>query len=185
MHIFIFKGFFPAFLKFYFVCVKAISLLFLGLYFFTLVYIFFNIGHFVFSLGLLNSHIGLISNQIDASATSITHSIYTQFLKKIFQKIFCANSAGLPIFHKFLMLTLSGDIESNPGPVQYNLENLLQEHQQILLPFRQKGLHFIHFNVNSILPKIEYLRRIAIITKPSIIGITESKLDSSIEDSEI
>ena len=104
----------------------------------------------------------------------------------MFQKSFLNNwytNLGILVFHRFLMLTLSGDIESNPGPEQLNVENLLQEHQQIWLPFRQKGLHFIHLNINSILPKIENLRRIAGNTKPAIIGITESKIDISIDDS--
>ena len=52
-------------------------------------------------------------------------------------------------------------------------------------PFNNKGLHFLHLNINSLLPKVDELRNIAEKTRASVIGITESKLDSSIFDSEI
>ena len=75
-----------------------------------------------------------------------------------------------------LLLLLSWDIELNPGPPQVC---------NIWTPFTKKGLHFIHLNINSVLPKIEELRQVAKKTKAAIIGITETKLDSSIFDSEI
>ena len=76
---------------------------------------------------------------------------------------------------KYLLL-LPGDIELNPGPSQ--VINLWE-------PFDSKGLHFIHLNINSLLPKIDELRDIAKKVEATVIGITESKLDSSISDSEI
>ena len=51
--------------------------------------------------------------------------------------------------------------------------------------FSQKGFHMVHLNINSLLPKIDELRAIASSTKASIIGITESKIDKSVTDSEI
>ena len=51
--------------------------------------------------------------------------------------------------------------------------------------FQKKGLHFLHLNVNSLLPKIEEIRFIAQKTRASIIGITETKLDSSITTGEV
>ena len=48
-----------------------------------------------------------------------------------------------------------------------------------------KGLHFIHLNVNSLLPKIDELRNIAKLSSALIIGISESKLDDSVLSSEI
>ena len=51
-------------------------------------------------------------------------------------------------------------------------------------PFRSKGIHLIHLNVNGLLPKIDEIRYIAERTKASVIGITESKLDKSIFQSE-
>ena len=51
--------------------------------------------------------------------------------------------------------------------------------------FQQRGLHFIHLNINSILPKIDELRMIAFKTNATVIGITESKIDESVLDGEI
>ena len=50
---------------------------------------------------------------------------------------------------------------------------------------RNKALHFIHLNINSLLPKIDQLREIVKTSKPRVIGITETKLDISIGESEI
>ena len=50
---------------------------------------------------------------------------------------------------------------------------------------RNKALHFIHLNINSLLPKIDQLREIVKTSKPMVIGITETKLDISIGGSEI
>ena len=48
-----------------------------------------------------------------------------------------------------------------------------------------KGLHLLHLNVNSLLPKIDELSYIAKLSNAAVIGITESKLDNCILDSEI
>ena len=51
--------------------------------------------------------------------------------------------------------------------------------------FAKSGLHFIHLNINSILPKIDELRLIAHKSRAAVIGITESKIDDSVLDGEI
>ena len=43
----------------------------------------------------------------------------------------------------------------------------------------------MHINVNSLLLKINELRDIVGHTKPAILGVTESKLDSSVSDQEL
>ena len=53
------------------------------------------------------------------------------------------------------------------------------------LPFKKRGLHFIHLNINSLLSKIDELREIAKVSRAAVIGITESKLDDSVMDGEI
>ena len=50
---------------------------------------------------------------------------------------------------------------------------------------KAEGLHFIHININSLLPKIEGLLLLACLSNTAVIGISESKLDNSILDSEI
>ena len=52
-------------------------------------------------------------------------------------------------------------------------------------PFQKKGLHMIHLNINSLLNKIHELRFIAQKSNPTIIGITESKLDDTVLNSEV
>ena len=82
-------------------------------------------------------------------------------------------------FYQFLIL-LSGDISLNPGPNQY-----IYNEDEKFEPFRKRGLHFLHINVNSLLSKIDELRDIASRTKPAILGITESKLDNTVTDQEV
>ena len=57
-----------------------------------------------------------------------------------------------------------------------------QENRQA---FSNRGLHLIHLNINSLLPKIDELRYIATRTHAAVISISESKLDSAIFDPEI
>ena len=80
--------------------------------------------------------------------------------------------------YRKLILLLSGDISLNPQPIQ---NNHLKENREI---FKNRGLHFIHLNINSLLPKIDKLREIVKISNPTVISITETKLDNSIDDSE-
>ena len=51
--------------------------------------------------------------------------------------------------------------------------------------FKARGLHFIHIGINSLLSKIEELRRIACLSNAAVIGISESKLDIFIFDLEV
>ena len=77
-----------------------------------------------------------------------------------------------------LLLLLSGDINPNPGPQDPQIENIWEI-------FNKKGLHFLHININSLLPKIDEVRSIAEKSNAAVIGITESKLDDSVQNSEI
>ena len=80
-----------------------------------------------------------------------------------------------------LILIFSGDISLNPGPVYNHHPPNLKEWDK----FKIKGLHLHHLNVNSLLPKIDELRYIAKLSNSAVIGITESKLDNCILDSDI
>ena len=46
-------------------------------------------------------------------------------------------------------------------------------------------MHFLHSNINSLLPKIDELKCAANKTKATIIGITESELDHTVPDLEV
>ena len=78
-----------------------------------------------------------------------------------------------------LILLLSGDIKLNPGSIQ---NNHLKENCKT---FGSRGPHLIHFNINSLLPKIDELREIVKISNPAVISFTETKIDNLISDSEI
>ena len=80
-----------------------------------------------------------------------------------------------------LLLLLSGNISLNPGPPH---NNQLQPQNEWSV-FNLRGLHFIHLNINSLLPKIDELRNIAKLSNGAVIGIGESKLDDSVLSSEI
>ena len=79
------------------------------------------------------------------------------------------------------MLILSGDISLNPGPV-YNSQSSCSNEWNV---FKAEGIHLIHLNVNSLLPKIDEIRYIAAFTNAAVIGISASKLDETILQSEI
>ena len=49
----------------------------------------------------------------------------------------------------------------------------------------KKGLHNLHLNINSLLPKIDEIRLTAKQSNASTNGISKSKLDSSILNSEL
>ena len=85
-------------------------------------------------------------------------------------------------FLKFyqILLILSGDISLNPGPCQTQLND-----DKTWDSLKTKGLHLCHLNVNSLLSKIDEIRDIANRIKPAVSGITESKLDSSVTNTEV
>ena len=68
------------------------------------------------------------------------------------------------------------------------LNKRIEEHltgTDIWANFMQRGLHFLHLNINSLLPKIDEPRLIANKTNAAAIGISESKLDKSVLDGEV
>ena len=72
-----------------------------------------------------------------------------------------------------ILLPLSGDISLNLGP-KNNLQPLNSNEWNV---FKSKGLHLIHVNINSFLPKIDELRDIANSSNTTVIGSSESKLN--------
>ena len=83
-------------------------------------------------------------------------------------------------YTKFLLL-LSGDVSLNPVPIQRSTDIS----STIWEPLNKKGLHFLHINLNSLLSKKDEIRCIAKKTKTAIIGITKSKLEHNLPDSEV
>ena len=51
--------------------------------------------------------------------------------------------------------------------------------------FQKRGMHFIHLNINSILPKIDEVHYIAKLTNATVIGLSETKFDNAVLSSEL
>ena len=80
----------------------------------------------------------------------------------------------------WLLLLLSGDISLNPGTI--NGSQKYNNYQWIVF---KRGLHFVHININSLLPRIDELQYIAKVSEAAVIGISESKLDYLVRSSEM
>ena len=80
-----------------------------------------------------------------------------------------------------MLLLLSGNVSLNTGPFRQGTLQCLNEWNV----FKNRGLHFIHQNINCLLSKIEELHFIAKSTNGVIIGICESKLHASVLEQEI
>ena len=82
-------------------------------------------------------------------------------------------------FH--LLILLSGNKSLKPASNHQHKQQCLNEWNI----FNSRGLHFIHLNINILLPKIEELRIIAKLTNAAIIGISQSNVDVSVLEPEI
>ena len=74
-----------------------------------------------------------------------------------------------------MLLLLSSDISLNPGLI--NSSHQYNNDQGAV--FKKTGLHFVHINISSLLPKIDELQYIAKLSEAAVIGISKSKLDDS------
>ena len=66
-----------------------------------------------------------------------------------------------------------------------NLEQTFPENDPALKLLKNKGLHCAYLNISSILPKIEQLRTLLINSNISVLRITETKLDSTVNNKEV
>ena len=63
-----------------------------------------------------------------------------------------------------LLIILSGDIKINPGPVcKHQILNTTESGI-----FKTKGLHLIHLNINSLVPKIDELRHMGRLSNAAV-----------------
>ena len=80
-----------------------------------------------------------------------------------------------------MLILISDEISLNPDPAH---EKTLQCSNEWNV-FKNKSLHFIHLNINSLVLKIEELRYMAKSINAAVIDICESKLDISVLGPEI
>ena len=110
--------------------------------------------------------------------------MYLQYNFKVFfsiELIKISNELSNRTQYLYLQLDSLSKIRCfNPGPNRTN--NQLTENLKV---FRNRGLHFIHLNINSLLSKTDELREIVKASNTKVVGITELKLDNSINDCEI
>ena len=93
-----------------------------------------------------------------------------------------SNSVVNPDIFPFSELDANG-LNSPANSVTQHLEEIVETNPW--QPFKKRGLHIMHLNINSLLNKIHELRSIAQRSNPTVIGITESKIDKTILDSEV
>ena len=74
-----------------------------------------------------------------------------------------------------LLLLFSGNISFNPG----SINGFQQYNNDQWAVVKKRGLHILHIDINSLLPKIEELQNIAKLPEATVIAISESKLDDS------
>ena len=79
---------------------------------------------------------------------------------------------------------MTSELNNINNAISENIEEKDPE-TNIWQPFKKRGLHLIHLNINSLLNKIHELRFIAQKSNPTIIGITESKIDETVLNSEV
>jgi len=82
-----------------------------------------------------------------------------------------------------ILLLLCGDVHPCPGPTADNVDCNTRDSEYKI--FKNRGLHFLHVNVRSLLPKIEDIRLLAQNSRAACIGISETWLDKTVSDSEI
>ena len=134
------------------------------------------LGHDAFNFCSLNHTYG----QLPCPISLGQHSFYEHFIstsnqnsaKKLRHKhyVSCSHVKWLNT-----ALMLCGDIHPCPGPGAGSLYT----------NFKKRGMHFIHLNVRSLLPKIDQICLIAKETNPACLIISETWLDNSVFDSEI
>ncbi|XP_052224879.1 uncharacterized protein LOC127840502 [Dreissena polymorpha] len=84
-----------------------------------------------------------------------------------------------------ICLLLCGDIHPCPGPTDTSSPTSSSTTYSDYSVFQKRGLHFLHINVRSLLPKLHEIDSLAKKSRAAIISISETWLDSSVPDSEI
>ena len=99
----------------------------------------------------------------------------------------CKNNIKINLWQElsFADDPLPGIFEKQTVPTEVNETAKGPTEDFMWNPFRKRGLHFLHLNINSLLPKIDEVRLIAKNSNAAVIGITELKLDKTVFDSEV
>jgi len=111
---------------------------------------------------------------------NISESNYTELLSKSPFNFLCQACIlqQLPFYSDALH-------DVNNCPTSDKFTSSTSDSKPLFEYFKQKGLHFIHINARSLLPKITELKYITANTKAAILSVTETWLDDSVSDAEI
>ena len=125
-----------------------------------------------------------ISSECKQTIFSYGHLTFYQHFVSINQPV--VKTQKLSVSHRKrhnlvpVFLLLCGDVHPCPGPMDSQFASMPD-----YKCFEKKGLHFIHVNTRSLLPKIDELRILARQTNTACLCISETWLDDTIFDSEI
>jgi hypothetical protein len=72
--------------------------------------------------------------------------------------------------------------ESFEFPAEHLQDISLEDELKV---FKEKGLHFVHLNCNSLCSKIEEIRELVLHSKPHVISFSESKLNETHTNEEV
>ena len=93
----------------------------------------------------------------------------------------CKTWENVPL-HVSFSADNSSDTESS---LSEDILPSILSHNEAWKVFKDKGMHFQHLNVNSLLSKIEESRTLAFNTNISVLGITEIKFDNTVSNEEL
>ena len=99
----------------------------------------------------------------------------------IVDRDFSTLSENLP-FHQVMNTETDHSITSSNIKIP---EQIFPENDPAWKVFKNKSIHFGYLNINSILPKIEQLRFLLTSLNIYVLGITETKLDSTVNNEEV
>ena len=142
-------------------------------------FLFFRISHFSSKKSLSLFPVNTLKN----IATSEFFT-YEPIKASNFASMVCFNwKLNLFFFFTYFKLILlpSVNISLNPGPINGFQE---QNYDQWTV-FKIRVLHFVHININSLLPKVDELRYIAKLSEDAVIVISESILNECVLSSQI
>ena len=144
----------------------------------------FRAGEWFFDTDKIDGHYPIHPSIVQPTVSLGHLTFYQNFVsgyqsvekkQKLLYSFQCRRRNLLPLY-----LLLCGDVHPCPGPMGNHCSDYMY-----YKCFEKKGLHFVHLNIRSLLPKLDELRILARNIRAACICITETWLDNTVFDSEI
>lgn len=110
---------------------------------------------------------------------TISDKLYDKYVAEDTEFSYTCNACS------FNDLPFKGDYIKIDAKPSNDTNNILFANSDFFDCFRKKGLHCVHVNARSLLPKLSELKILAVKTKASIIAVTETWLDKTVTENEI